>query len=156
MSFSAYWRRSDTTNEALVRSHCQVQVSSGFEELNLFLNLCWVESQITIDFWSSIANHIIFSSKFKIELLLDPRSLKKGAQLALMNSLEKAIWNWMDNYRKPILNFHIVKSNKIHYTNWKFRSISISMFFFQHKSSRNCSPFRTTIWRNAARTSSRR
>ncbi len=28
------------------------------------------------------------------------RSLKKGAQLALMNSLEKAIWNWMDNYRK--------------------------------------------------------
>ena len=33
-------------------------------------------------------------------LSFDHRSLKKGAQLALMNSLEKAIWNWMDNYRK--------------------------------------------------------
>ena len=28
------------------------------------------------------------------------RQLKKNAQLTLMGSMEKAIWNWMDNYRK--------------------------------------------------------
>lgn len=41
-------------------------------------------------------------TKLLTEAIAKFRLLKKGAQLALMNSLEKAIWNWMDNYRKPL------------------------------------------------------
>ena len=41
-------------------------------------------------------------TKLLSEAIAKFRLLKKGAQLALMNSLEKAIWNWMDNYRKSL------------------------------------------------------
>ena len=39
-------------------------------------------------------------TKLLTEAISKFKSLKKGAYLALMNSLEKAIWNWMHNYRK--------------------------------------------------------
>jgi hypothetical protein len=39
-------------------------------------------------------------TKLLSEAIAKFRLLKKLAQLALMNSLEKAVWNWMDNYRK--------------------------------------------------------
>ncbi|CAL8136053.1 unnamed protein product [Orchesella dallaii] len=35
---------------------------------------------------------------FVLETVQKFKSLKKGAHLVLMNALEKAIWNWMDNY----------------------------------------------------------
>jgi len=35
---------------------------------------------------------------FVVETVQKFKSLKKGAHLVLMNALEKAIWNWMDNY----------------------------------------------------------
>lgn len=44
-------------------------------------------------------------TKLFTEAISKFRSLKKGAQLALMTSLEKAIWNWMDNYRKFASNY---------------------------------------------------
>jgi neurofibromin 1 len=39
-------------------------------------------------------------TKLLTEAISKFKSLKKSAYLALMNSLEKAIWNWMHNYRK--------------------------------------------------------
>ena len=40
--------------------------------------------------------YIIF--KFVLEAIQKFRLLKKSAHLVLMNSLEKAIWNWIDTY----------------------------------------------------------
>ena len=59
-------------------------------------------------------------TKLLTEAISKFKSLKKAAYLALMNSLEKAIWNWMHNYRKSfpekyihiaiLLNTHIVQT----------------------------------------------
>ncbi|MEQ2246016.1 Neurofibromin 1, partial [Ilyodon furcidens] len=35
---------------------------------------------------------------FSLETVLKFRALKKPAQLAVINSLEKAFWNWVENY----------------------------------------------------------
>ena len=48
-------------------------------------------------------------TKLLSEAIAKFRLLKKGAQLALMNSLEKAIWNWMDNYRKSLTSLTTIK-----------------------------------------------
>ncbi len=39
------------------------------------------------------------------------RTLKKGAQMALMVSLEKAIWNWMDTY--PNVSFCLSQHDRV-------------------------------------------
>ena len=48
--------------------------------------------------------------KLLTEAISKFKSLKNNARLPLMASLEKAIWNWMDNYRKFSLGFFSMKA----------------------------------------------
>jgi hypothetical protein len=76
-----------------------VSIHYLFKNLNLSFRL-EIISFIDIVIIQHIDVDLSRLTKLLSEAIAKFRSLKKGAQLALMNSLEKAIWNWMDNYRK--------------------------------------------------------
>lgn len=49
----------------------------------------------------------LFIYLFISETIQKFRSLRKNAQIALMNSLEKAIWNWMDTYPNEFADLQV-------------------------------------------------
>lgn len=51
-----------------------------------------------IDLIQHINVDVVRLTRLLNEAIQKFKLLKKSAQLALVNSLEKAIWNWMDNY----------------------------------------------------------
>ena len=56
---------------------------------------------------------IVRLTKLLNEAISKFRNLKKGAQLVLMTSLEKAIWNWMDNYPNEFTELQSVQNDEL-------------------------------------------
>jgi len=49
----------------------------------------------------------IYFFLFSTETVSKFKMLKKGAHLVLMNSLEKAVWNWMEHYPSEFADLQV-------------------------------------------------
>ena len=89
-------------------------ISLDLQRLNKLLNgilytICMSNNSMFI-LVGTVCMYILVIKKtniFFLETVLKFKMVKKGAHVVLMNSLEKAIWNWMDTYPQEFAELQV-------------------------------------------------
>ena len=58
------------------------------------------------------------------------RTLKKSAHLVLMQSLEKAIWNWMDTYPQEFIDLQKNSNEELTKERWIYKNLELSFSLY--------------------------